>query len=148
MAGQPAGVPATILDHGRAKAYRPIPAAERRAALAAALAAWRRDDWFEAHEVLEPAWMGADDPDERDLYSGLIKLAAAYVHRARGNAAGMAKNLGGAETRLARVASRHERFQGVAVGPLLVEVRSRLATAGGRADLAVPPPPIVTEEDS
>ena len=44
---------------GRAKAYRPLPASERVAAMEAGLAAYRRGDFFEAHELLEPAWMGA-----------------------------------------------------------------------------------------
>ena len=78
-----------------------------------------------------------------ELYGGLQ-----YMNFKAGENLPKRMNLGGAEMRLARVASRHERLEGVAVGPLLVEVRSRLATAGGRADLAVPPPPIVTEEGS
>jgi predicted metal-dependent hydrolase len=45
--------------------------------------------------------MGTDDPAERDLYQGLIKLAAAYVHAVRGNPAGVVKNLRGARERLA-----------------------------------------------
>lgn len=52
--------------------------------------------------MLEPAWMGADDPAERDLHQGLIKLAAAHVHAVRGNPKGYAKNLRGARDRLAR----------------------------------------------
>ena len=51
----------TVLQGGRAKAYRPLPAAERREAFAAALAAYERGDFFLAHELLEPAWMGTDD---------------------------------------------------------------------------------------
>src|SRR4029077_16667979 len=95
---------ATVLQGDRAKAFRPLPSQERQAALERALAAWQRDDWFEAHELLEPAWMGTADVLERELYQGLIKLAAAYVHRARSNPAGMAKNLAGARRRLAAVA--------------------------------------------
>jgi hypothetical protein len=81
-----------------------MPAAARRRAFAAGLAAYRRGDFFEAHELLEPAWMGTDDPAERDLYQGLIKLAAAYVHDVRGNPLGIAKNLLGARQRLSAVA--------------------------------------------
>ena len=50
--------------------------------------------------------MGTDQPVERDLYQGLIKLAAAYVHDARGNPAGIAKNLAGARQRLGAVIGR------------------------------------------
>jgi predicted metal-dependent hydrolase len=85
---------------GRAKAFRPLPAAERATALGAGLAAYERGDFFEAHELLEPAWMGSDDPAERALLQGLIKLAAAYVHAVRGNPVGIAKNLRGARDRL------------------------------------------------
>jgi hypothetical protein len=95
--------PGTVLQGGRAKAFRPKPAAERGRAFEAGLAAYRRGDFFEAHELLEPAWMGTNEPVERELYQGLIKLAAAYVHEARGNPVGVAKNLAGARLRLAAV---------------------------------------------
>jgi predicted metal-dependent hydrolase len=85
---------------GRAKAYRPLPATDREAALAAGIAAYERGDFFEAHELLEPAWMGTDVPADRALLQGLIKLAAAYVHDARGNPAGIVRNLEGARARL------------------------------------------------
>ena len=85
---------------GRAKAYRPLPDAERRVAIAKGLAAYERGDFFEAHEDLEPAWMGTDDLAERALLQGLIKVAAAYVHDARGNPTGIARNLDGARTLL------------------------------------------------
>ena len=85
---------------GRAKAYRPLPEAQRAAALAAGLAAYEHGDYFEAHELLEPAWMGTDVPADRALLQGLIKLAAAYVHGVRGNPAGIARNLEGARNRL------------------------------------------------
>jgi DUF309 family protein family protein len=93
--------PGTIVQRGRAKAYRPLPPERRAEILAEGLAAYDRGDFFLAHELLEPAWMGASDPAERDLYQGLIKLAAAFVHEARGNPAGVRKNLLGARDRLA-----------------------------------------------
>jgi predicted metal-dependent hydrolase len=85
---------------GRAKAYRPLPAARRATAVRAGLEAYDRGDYFEAHELLEPAWMGSDDPAERSLLQGLIKLAAADVHGVRGNPRGIARNLEGARDRL------------------------------------------------
>jgi predicted metal-dependent hydrolase len=119
-----------------------LAAAERAAALRAAVAAYRREDWFEAHELLEPAWMGTDDPAERDVYQGLIKLAAAYVHRARGNATGMQKNLAGASARLARAASPGRPVvAGITVAALLADVR-QIRTA----DPAVPAPTLPYEE--
>ncbi len=74
---------------------------ERRAALANGLAAYDRGDWFLAHELLEPAWMGTRDPGERDLLQGLIKLSASFVHAVRINVAGQRKNLAGARELLA-----------------------------------------------
>ena len=93
--------PTTVMQGGRAKAYRPIPPADRTRAFEEALAAYERGDYFEAHEDLEPAWMGTDDLGERAYLQGLIKLAAAYVHGVRGNPAGISRNLNGARARLA-----------------------------------------------
>lgn len=91
---------------GRAKAYRPIPARDRAAAVAAGFAAYEQGDFFAAHEHLEPAWMGTDDLVERAWLQGLIKLAAAYVHGVRGNPAGIVRNLEGARARLAEAAAQ------------------------------------------
>lgn len=85
---------------GRAKAYRPLPEADRTAALAAGLRAYGEGDFFEAHELLEPAWMGTHVRADRALLQGLIKLAAAYVHAVRGNPRGIVRNLQGARARL------------------------------------------------
>jgi hypothetical protein len=85
---------------GRAKAYRPLPEVDRAAALAAGIEAYEHGDFFEAHELLEPAWMGTDVAADRALLQGVIKLAAAYVHGVRGNPAGIARNLTGARARL------------------------------------------------
>jgi predicted metal-dependent hydrolase len=93
--------PGTILQGGRAKAYRPLPEADRTRAYEAGLAAYERGDFFLAHEILEPAWMGTADLGERELYQGLIKVAAAFVHGVRGNPPGIARNLEGARERLA-----------------------------------------------
>lgn len=98
----PGPAPARVIvgADGRAKAYRPLPVAERVAGVKAGLEAYDRGDYFEAHELMEPAWMGSDDPAERSLIQGLIKLAAADVHGVRGNPRGIARNLEGARDRL------------------------------------------------
>jgi predicted metal-dependent hydrolase len=95
-----------IGSDGRAKAYRPIPQHARAAAVTAGFEAYERGDFFDAHEHLEPAWMGTDEPIERAWLQGLIKLAAAYVHGVRGNPAGIVRNLEGARSRLAEAAAR------------------------------------------
>ena len=48
--------------------------------------------------------MGTDVPADRALLQGLIKLAAAYVHSARGNPPGIVRNLEGARARLIEAA--------------------------------------------
>jgi predicted metal-dependent hydrolase len=121
------GRPATVVQGGRAKAYRPIPAADRAHAFEAALDAYERGDFFEAHELLEPAWMGTADVPERELYQGLIKLAAGYVHAVRGNPIGLAKNLRGARDRLAAAQDAKAATGDVDLVGLLAAIDSRLA---------------------
>jgi predicted metal-dependent hydrolase len=137
----------TVLQGGRRKAYRPMPAADRTAAFEAGLAAYANGDFFEAHELLEPAWMGAADPAERELHQGLIKLAAAYVHATRGNPLGMAKNLSGARERLAgALPGRPEVGGDVQVADLIAQIDDRLAQLGAArpaAPLAPIHPPTV-----
>ena len=121
----------TIMQGGRRKAYRPIPADLRREALEAGLAAYERGDFFEAHELLEPAWMGTSNLAERALYQGLIKLAAGYVHAVRGNPVGMARNLEGARRMLANSADLDPKMgtdAGIDVPALVKEVDVRLAS--------------------
>lgn len=111
----------TVRENGRAKAYRPLPITERRSSLARAIDAYGRGDFFLAHELLEPAWMGARNLGERALHSGLIKLAAAFVHAVRGNPAGVDKNLVGARDRLARAGTAGSAF-GIDIPGLLEQV--------------------------
>ena len=133
---------------GRAKAYRPLPESDRAAALAAGLAAYEQGDFFAAHEHLEPAWMGTDDPVERAWLQGLIKLAAAYVHAVRGNPTGVAKNLEGARSRLAEAAAA---APGVTIPggsqldlrDLIAAVELRLADLAAHPDSATLGPPIL-----
>lgn len=92
------------------------------------MAAYERGDYFEAHELLEPAWMGTADVAERDLLQGLIKLAAAYVHGVRGNPVGIAKNLTGARDRLAAaIGSEAAAASGIDVAALVAAIDDRLA---------------------
>lgn len=129
--GSPAGARPTasgrtVTQGGRTKAYRPMAAAARRRALAAGLEAYDRGDVFLAHELLEPAWMGTRHLPERELIQGLIKLAAAFVHAARSNPAGVAKNLAGARDRLANAGPAGAHL-GIEVAAVLAEIEARLA---------------------
>jgi hypothetical protein len=120
-------LPRTVVgSDGRAKAYRPLPEADRAAALRAGLEAYDRGDYFEAHELLEPAWMGTDDLAERALLQGLIKLAAAYVHGVRGNPRGIARNLEGARGRLAEAVLDGRHTAGLDLAALLAAIDERL----------------------
>jgi predicted metal-dependent hydrolase len=141
--GAERGRGATIIQTGgRAKAYRPLPDADRRAAFEAAVAAYERGDFFEAHELLEPAWMGASDLAERDLDQGLIKLAAAFVHGVRGNPRGIERNLEGARERLAlAVGTPAEGASGLDVAALVAAVDERLARLSAHPDDATIDPP-------
>jgi hypothetical protein len=132
----------TILQGGRAKAYRPLPAADRQRAFAAGIAAYERGDFFEAHEILEPAWMGTDDLAERELYQGLIKVAAAFVHAVRGNPLGIARNLAGARERLrAALGTPAADASGIDLPDLLAAIDDRLARlAADPTDAAIQPP--------
>jgi predicted metal-dependent hydrolase len=133
----------TILQGGRAKAYRPLPEEQRRAALRHGLDAYDRGEFFEAHEILEPAWMGAADVAERELLQGLIKLAAAYVHHGRRNPAGVLKNLRGSLARLEAGQEAAARLE-VDLGGLLPAIRERIAVLeAGAGPAEVPPAPAV-----
>ncbi len=116
----------TVNQGGRAKAYRPMPPAARRAAFEAGLAAYTNGDFFLAHELLEPPWMGTRDIAERELIQGVIKLAAAFVHGARRNPAGIEKGLRGARDRLAGAGAAGPQL-GVDVPTLLEAIDRRLA---------------------
>jgi predicted metal-dependent hydrolase len=119
-----------IIQGGRAKAYRPLPEVERRRAFEAGLAAYANGDFFEAHELWEPAWMGSRDLAERELIQGLIKLAAAFVHQVRGNPAGTEKNLRGARARIEAGAAAGPAL-GVDAIALLEAIDTWLAAPGG-----------------
>jgi hypothetical protein len=144
IAASPAPRPGTVLQGGRAKAYRPLPEADRRRAFDAALAAYERGNFFEAHELLEPAWMGTDDLAERALHQGLIKLAAAYVHGVRRNPLGIAKNLTGAREHLARaVATDAERWSGLDLDALVGAIDERLSRLAADPETVVLDPPVL-----
>jgi predicted metal-dependent hydrolase len=122
-------------EDGRAKAYRPLPDETRVAAVQAGLEAYAAGDYFEAHELMEPAWMGTADLAERALIQGLIKIAAADVHAVRGNPAGVRRNLEGARDRLRSGAAGRITGIDVDVDALLASIEARLA---GSPELGTP----------
>jgi predicted metal-dependent hydrolase len=122
-------------DDGRAKVYRPLPEDQRIAAVTAGLEAYAAGDFFEAHELMEPAWMGTANLAERNLIQGLIKVAAADVHAVRRNPAGIRRNLEGARDRLRSGAGASVSGVTLDVAALLSAIDARLADPG---DLAAP----------
>jgi predicted metal-dependent hydrolase len=134
---QPVPGDGRIRQGDREKAYRPLPEPARRAAFEAGLAAYARGDYFEAHEDLEPAWMGTDDLVERAPHQGLIKVAAGYVHAVRRNPAGIVKNLEGARRHLA-LAEPAAHAWGVDVRSLLADLDARLAEPDTIATIPAP----------
>ena len=120
------------------KAYRPIPPDLRRAALEAGLTAYLHGDFFEAHELLEPAWMGTSDVAEKALYQGLIKLAAGYVHAVRGNPIGVTRNLIGARSYLQTSLRTNPAFAeeaGIDLALLLARINARLQAVANLAEV-------------
>jgi hypothetical protein len=84
--------------------------------------------------------MGTDQLAEREVLQGLIKLAAAFVHAARGNPAGVAKNLRGARVRLAEAGSAADTRLGIDVAELINRIDARLAgeIRAGDPPIAIP----------
>ena len=122
-------------EDGRAKVYRPLPDKARIAAVRAGLEAYGAGDFFEAHEHMEPAWMGTADLAERNLIQGLIKVAAADVHAVRGNPAGIRRNLEGARDRLRSGVGGSISGVELDVDGVLAAIDARLA---GTTDLSTP----------
>lgn len=132
MSGREPTAGRVVQADGRSKAYRPLAQDERATAVRAGLEAYERGDFFLAHELLEPAWMGTDDPAERALVQGLIKLAAADVHAVRGNAHGVIRNLEGAQQRIELAAAAGAEAPGetaLDVTALAGELGARLVAA-------------------
>jgi len=134
---QPVPGAGRIRQGDRDKAYRPLPEPARRVAFEAGLEAYAQGDYFEAHEALEPAWMGTNDLAERALHQGLIKVAAGYVHAVRGNPAGIVKNLEGARRHLV-LAGPVAPAWGVDVAALLAYLDARLSDPDAIATIPAP----------
>ena len=85
--------------------------------------------------------MGTPDIGERELYQGVIKLAAAFVHGVRGNPPGIARNLEGSRALLA--SARDAGIDGgLDLDDLIASVDDRLARlAAGETAIE---PPIIT----
>uniref|UniRef100_I2PZI5 DUF309 domain-containing protein n=1 Tax=Desulfovibrio sp. U5L TaxID=596152 RepID=I2PZI5_9BACT len=120
----------TLGDPGPACA-EPAPEALRQA-----VAKFNAGDYFECHEVLEALWLEEPGP-VRDLYKGVIQVAAGFFHWENGNKAGCLKHLERAIVYLARYAPR---CQGLDVAALMIEAQAGLEWArDAEPDTAMPP---------
>jgi uncharacterized protein len=70
--------------------------------------------FFEAHEVWEELWLAAGEP-EKTFLQGLIQIAAAFHHQARGNARGAQSLLAGG---IAKLAGCPGDFRGITIREL------------------------------
>ena len=90
--------------------------------------------YFESHETLEDLWMVTPLP-ERTLFQGIIQLAAAYVHVARGERDGAIKLLDAA---VAKLRTFEPTSLGIEVGAMAdaaTAARRQLASEGGEASV-------------
>jgi uncharacterized protein len=74
--------------------------------------------FFEAHEVWEELWLGAEEP-EKTFLQGLIQIAAAFHHQGRGNARGAQSLLAAGMAKLTRCP---DDFRGIAMAKLRQDV--------------------------
>ena len=97
----------------------------------------REGAYFEAHDELEDEWREAP-PEERDFLQGLVHVAVAWHHAARGNRPGCERQLEKAARRLAAYRPSH---RGVDVDRVLDGVgRAQELVASG--SLSLPPPDV------
>jgi predicted metal-dependent hydrolase len=95
----------------------------------------RSGEYFDAHEELEDDWRSAPAA-ERDFLQGLVHVAVAWHHAARGNRPGCERQLEKATRRLAPYAPVH---RGVDVTAVLGQLE-RAQTLVGRGSLDLPRP--------
>jgi predicted metal-dependent hydrolase len=95
----------------------------------------RAGAYFEAHEELEDEWHYAP-AGERDFLQGVVHVAVAWHHAARGNRPGCERQLEKAARRLGPYKPRH---RGVDVARVLEDVeRAQALVASGSLALSAP----------
>ena len=87
-------------------------------AVAAGIRLFNKRKFFEAHEALEAVWLKAHG-EEKVLLHGLIQVAAAFHHHARGNRAGF-------QSLLEKGSKKLERFGEAENGVNLADLRQQL----------------------
>jgi uncharacterized protein len=109
--------------------------ARRRELIEEGIALFHRGDYFAAHEAWEEVWRSTT-PEPRDLFQGLVQLAAAFHHLHERRRPDVARRvLGKARRRLATVAPPAAGFDAAALLTELAAWEAWLA-----APAATPPP--------
>jgi len=85
--------------------------------------------YFESHETLEDLWLVTPLP-ERTLFQGIIQIAAAYVHLARGEVPGAIKLLDAAVAKLRAFEPAALGIDVAAMAGAAAYVRQRLSSDG------------------
>ena len=101
------------------------------------IAHFNAQQYFEAHEVWEELWLAAPEP-QKTFLQGLIQVAAAFHHRSRGNARGLASLLAAG---MAKLKGFSEDYRGIALGELRREVErwmDAISADGEGKSLALP----------
>ncbi len=91
--------------------------------LAEGLARYCAQEFFEAHEYWESAWLKLEEP-EKSFLQALIQITAAFHHLRRGNVVGAHSLLNRSRRRLEQCPPI---FGGLFLTPLLHELRAWLA---------------------
>ncbi|HTZ99343.1 MAG TPA: DUF309 domain-containing protein [Candidatus Aquilonibacter sp.] len=95
--------------------------------------------FFEAHEAWEELWLAAAEP-EKTYLQGLIQVAAAFHHQARGNPGG-AQSLLAAGT--AKLAHCPDEYRGLAVADLRGEIAQWVEILSRRDGCGERKPPLI-----
>jgi len=96
---------------------------------------FNREEFFEAHELLEDVWRAAA-AEEKKFLQGLVQLAVAFHHHSTGNQRGMRSVM---ERGMKNLEGQVEGFCGIRLNPLMQSLRSWCqAMDNGRPLPAIP----------
>lgn len=91
---------------------------------------FNRQDFYEAHDVLEDLWLLDRSGPNGDFYKGLIQLAGAFVHLQKNRLRPSAALLKLAHTNFEKYPAQHERLNLVAVKLLIFGWQVQLERGG------------------
>jgi len=101
---------------------------------------FNRQQFYEAHDVLEELWLQDRKGATGDFYKGLIQLAGAFVHLQKHRPQPAIALLNLAETNLSRYAPRCERLDVTQTCELIANWRTRIRSGTAGENLLATPP--------